>query len=103
MCSPFIDHAEYTSLVYSIRFITYLSYLLQDINHVTYTFYSIRVYYRSIILSQMYLNNVLIVLNNYLFHSVPSVRLELTHYYYFIPVSKTGVSTKFHQEGILYS
>ena len=24
---------------------------------------------------------------------VPPVRLELTHYYYFIPVSKTGVST----------
>ena len=103
MYSPFIYHTEYTSLVYSIRFITHLSYPFQYTNHVTYTFYSIRVYYGSIIHSQMYINNVLIILNNNFFHSVPSMRLELIHYYYFIPVSKTGVSTKFHQEGLLCS
>ena len=43
-----------------------------------------------------YANKMLIIFQLF----VPPVRLELTHYYYFIPVSKTGVSTKFHQEGI---
>ena len=31
---------------------------------------------------------------------VPSKRLELLHYYYFMSASKADVSTKFHQEGI---
>ena len=32
---------------------------------------------------------------------VPSKRLELLHYYYFMSASKADVSTKFHQEGII--
>ena len=32
---------------------------------------------------------------------VPSKRLELLHYYYFMSASNADVSTKFHQEGII--